>query len=418
MSKLLKTILLISLMVLGIGFLAVSSANAISVSPLVIEYSSDGGSTWLPLSGPIFSENNFMPGQDVVRLIRVRNYSGQNQRIAAEAINKNDPDEFSSQLNLSIKEDPTIIFNNTLKQFFNQGETYLSTVATGNQAVYNFTINFNSGAGDEYQGKILGFDILVGFEGADGGIETLPTGGGGGGGELPPGLTITNETYLNVKNVSVTITWFTNYNSSSQVIYGAEGENHTLDLNDNTGSPPKYGYAYTTSEYNIDPKVTLHSVTITGLTPGTKYYYRAVSHASLAISQEYTFNTLTSTPSDEEKNQQENSTNLLQENGGIVDNNITTSGVPSQGEKIADNSGNSENSITQVNSGTNLGNPFSNESQNKKADQGSLGNFFGGKELLAAIGSFFNLQNIGIILIILVVVLVVLYFLVWKKKKD
>jgi len=38
--------------------------------------------------------------------------------------------------------------------------------------------------------------------------------------------------------------------------------------------------------------VTSHSVTISGLDSGTKYYYRTVSHASLAISQEHTFTTL------------------------------------------------------------------------------------------------------------------------------
>jgi hypothetical protein len=44
------------------------------------------------------------------------------------------------------------------------------------------------------------------------------------------------------------------------------------------GSPPNYGYVFSTIE---DPaKVTFHTVTITGLTPGVTYFWRAVSHGS------------------------------------------------------------------------------------------------------------------------------------------
>jgi len=54
---------------------------------------------------------------------------------------------------------------------------------------------------------------------------------------------------------------------------------------------PKYGYERTTLEYST--KVFNHSITISGLIPGTVYYYRAVSHGSLAISYEHSFTTLT-----------------------------------------------------------------------------------------------------------------------------
>ncbi len=118
------------------------------------------------------------------------------------------------------------------------------------------------------------------------------TGGGGGGGGLPGlplELTISNESTAAVLDTSVIITWTTSYNSTSQVLYAAEGEIHTLDLNDFLGNPPLYGYAHTTPEYDTLSKTMNHSVTITGLLAGTTYYYRVVSHGSLAVSQEYTF---------------------------------------------------------------------------------------------------------------------------------
>ncbi len=292
MNKTLKTILIFSTAIFGAGFLSVLPTTA-AVDPLLVEYSSDGGVTWSPLSGSIFSETNFLPGNDVTRLLRVANNSGETKRIAAEAINESDPDNFSSQLNLTIKEGDTAIFNDTLSEFFSQGETYLSSLANGAQTQYDFTIAFNSGAGNNYQEKSLGFDILVGFEGTEGGLSLPPQGGGtGGDGGLPPGLTIINEASQTITAHSVTITWNTSYFSTSQVIYGAEGENHILDLTDNAGAPPKYGYEHTTPEYDTSPKVFFHSVTISGLTPGLTYYYRAVSHGSLAISIEHSFTTL------------------------------------------------------------------------------------------------------------------------------
>ncbi|MDP2741326.1 MAG: lamin tail domain-containing protein [bacterium] len=116
------------------------------------------------------------------------------------------------------------------------------------------------------------------------------TGGGGGGGfPAEPILLVSDQsiTTPNVTDSSITFTWSTNHLSSSYVIYSEEGQSHSLDMTDNTGIPPKYGYAYATVEYDTNPKVLNHSVTITGLKPATTYYFRTVSRGSLAISGEY-----------------------------------------------------------------------------------------------------------------------------------
>jgi hypothetical protein len=306
MEKIIRKILIVLILTLGFGFFAIPSARAIEADELVVEYWSDITQSWLPLSGPIFNETNFLPGQSVIRLIRVTNNSGQTQRIATEAINVSDPNQLGDVLNLEIKEGGVTHYNKTLSTFFNEGEVFLSDLAgNGTQTQYDFIVNFNSGAGDPFEGKSLRFDILIGFQGTEGGLPPAPPGGEGGGGDggggLPPGLSILDESVrvTEIGETSVTIIWTTSYFSTSQVIYGAEGESHTLDLSDNTGTPPKYGYEHTTPEYNVSPKVTAHFVTITGLTPATTYYFRAVSHASLAISREFSFTT--SAGSTEEK---------------------------------------------------------------------------------------------------------------------
>lgn len=285
MNKIIKTILIISLVIFNAGFSFTPSAVAQNDN-LVVEFQAT----------PLFNETNFVPGEDVTRWVKVTNNSSQTQKIAVEAINENDPDNLGSRLNLVIKEGDQIRYNDILADFFSAGEVYLSDLAgNGSKTQYDFTVTFDSGAGNPFEGKILSFDLLVGFQGTEGGLPPAPPGGdgGGGGGGLPPGLSILDESVrvTEIGETSVTIIWTTSYFSTSQVIYGTGAEAHTLDLSDNTGTPPKYGYAHTTPEYNISPKVTAHVVTITGLTPATTYYFRAVSHASLAISQQFNFTT-------------------------------------------------------------------------------------------------------------------------------
>ncbi|MEK7134955.1 MAG: fibronectin type III domain-containing protein [Patescibacteria group bacterium] len=247
---------------------------------------------------PLFSETNFLPGGGITRWVKVANNSGTTQRIATQPLNITDPNHLGDVLNLVIKEGGTTLYNNALSNFLANGEVYLSNLANGTNTQYDFNVSFYSGTQNTFQGKSLGFDILIGFQGTEGGI--LPGagstsgygGGGGGGGGLPPGLTIQNEATAITTETSVTFTWATSYPASSQVIYALGSESHTLDLTDTAGTPPKYGYAHTTPESDVSPKVVNHSVIISGLTPATIYYYRTVSHASLAISAEHSFTTL------------------------------------------------------------------------------------------------------------------------------
>jgi hypothetical protein len=46
------------------------------------------------------------------------------------------------------------------------------------------------------------------------------------------------------------------------------------------GGDPNYDYAFSTATFDDPAKVTSHSITVTGLTPGTLYYFRTVSSGS------------------------------------------------------------------------------------------------------------------------------------------
>ena len=125
-------------------------------------------------------------------------------------------------------------------------------------------------------------------------------GGSGGGAPAAPTLIIIDGSIqvTNVTETEMTIAWQTNLPASSYVIYSNQDGAPQMNLSDTSGNPPKYGYSNATSEIDTNPKVTNHSVTVTGLSNNNTYYFRVVSRGSLAFSNEYkiTLGTTTQQP--------------------------------------------------------------------------------------------------------------------------
>lgn len=240
---------------------------------------------------PLFDEANFLPGQEVARWVKVTNSSGQAQRIAVQPLNITDINRLGDVLNLEIKEGGVTLYNKPLSTFFSGGEEFLSKLASGNTTQYDFIVSFYSGTQNKFQGKTLGFDILIGFQGEEGGIlpgagSTSGYGGSNGPpGGLPPGLSIYNEAVVSTTPTGTAlISWMTSYYSTSQVVYGIDtGAPYNLDL-----TAPNFGYPNATVEDSA--KVINHAVEVAGLILGKTYRYRAVSHASPpTVSFEHTF---------------------------------------------------------------------------------------------------------------------------------
>lgn len=83
---------------------------------------------------------------------------------------------------------------------------------------------------------------------------------------------ISNIATSNITQTSVTITWTTNIPATSYVVYD------TVSHADITGATaPNFGYAAKTDEIDLSTKVTSHTVTVTNLNPGTKYFFRVLS---------------------------------------------------------------------------------------------------------------------------------------------
>ncbi|MFH1657486.1 MAG: fibronectin type III domain-containing protein [bacterium] len=298
--------------ILTAGLLTVSllmAGNVSAQSSLVVEFENT----------PLFGNADIKPGDSEIRWIKVTDNSGAMRTIAIEAINfpgfpdinSVPSDDLSRALLIAIRlKGGADLYGGsagakTLFEFYQIGEISLSDINNGVTEEYEVEIDFPIEKGNEWQGKTTGFDLLVGLKGKEEGEPIEPTepteppggegggGGGGGGGGLPRGLTILDPIRVDIgEDCSVNIYWLTNYFSTTQVVYGAEDENHILDLNDNSGTPPTYGYAHTTPEQDVNPKVTYHQMTLTELEPGTTYYYRSISRASPpTISKNYSFQT-------------------------------------------------------------------------------------------------------------------------------
>ncbi len=371
-------------------------------------------------NSPLFNAAHFLPGESIARWVKVTNNSSQTQRIATEAIKVSDPDWLGAVLNLEIKEGGTTLYSKPLSTFFKEGEVFLSNLAGNSTATYNFVVAFYPGTQNSFQGKSLGFDILMGLQGTEGGI--LPGAGGGGGGYLPVGLTIQNEATVSVSSENVIISWTTNYVSTSQIVYAIGTEAHTLDLSPtgSIGTPPKYGYSRTTPEYDAPANpngVTSHSVTISGLTPGTTYYYRCISHGSFAVSVEHSFTTLAA--------------NEMKVNDGGVDEN----GVPitefildfPEGEGSTTSDGYAQGQggqATPGGAGLEFGTGEQEPAEGASADAGlaetNNGEPWNINNLLASLSNFFRIENLWWILLLAIIISAFLFWLFWweKKKKE
>ena len=266
-------------------------------------------------TNPLFGESDVVPGDVIEKWVKVTNNTDEAKNVITEAINQSGCDGgvcLADEMNLEIKDTATILYTGSFSDFLDAGEVLLGPLGAGEMKQYDFRVYFGDTADNETQKLSFSFDLLVGFEGEGGGggadtcVENCddnqapasPGGSGGGGGNgptLPRGLLISNEQALvsvNPPNGSAIISWDTDYNSTSQVIYGLSSSGpYTIDLNDPSGN---FGYPFGSVE---DPtKVKNHSVTLTGLIVGETYSYRVVSHASPpTISYEHTFTVLPDT---------------------------------------------------------------------------------------------------------------------------
>jgi len=161
----LKNLILGTAIIAGL-FLFAPHVFAQPANPFVVQFENT----------PLFSEANFLPGDTVSRWVKVSNNIGETLKISVSAINVNNPDNLADVLYLQIKQGANTLYSGTLAGFISAGNVYLSDLTNGSQTQYDFEVTFDINSGDEYAGKVLGFDFRIRLEGTNG--EELKTDGG------------------------------------------------------------------------------------------------------------------------------------------------------------------------------------------------------------------------------------------------
>jgi uncharacterized repeat protein (TIGR01451 family) len=170
--KIFTTIYITILLVLGLTLILVSHAQAQTVNIIDVDFEYK----------PLFSEANIIPGDSVTRWIKVTNKVNESIVINTSAINVDDFYKLGDVLNIVIKKDGVPLYQNTLSAFFHATST-LSSLAIGETAQYDYTVSFDSQAGNAYQNKTLMFDITVNAQVSElkGNSNVITSSYGGGG---------------------------------------------------------------------------------------------------------------------------------------------------------------------------------------------------------------------------------------------
>ncbi len=266
---------------------------------------------------PIFRNiENFIPGRSVTSEFNIKNNSSKDYSdITVSAELNEETKNLSSALLLKSGEQSEYLSN-----LLNNGQMKISGrgIKAETSKDFSLTMIFDKKGEDKYQNAHIDFDLIFKFVGPENKDEEEVSGVGGGT-LLPEGLIIKQETEEEVNQESVTISWHTNKESTSRVIYSKESSNPELDLTDIEDDPSMYGYDFSTDENS--GKTTYHEMTLTNLEPGTTYYYRCISHASpptIGKRQSFTTSKITTTKSEQDNLNQQNQKSTNQQNQELV----------------------------------------------------------------------------------------------------
>jgi LPXTG-motif cell wall-anchored protein len=184
MNKVLKTILISSIAVFGIGFLFVNSTQA-----RVIQF--DSKQIFVDFDEPPFNLNNFVPGMSSLpKTITITNNEGFNINVHFKAKKTSEDDILADALIVTIDNK-----SNYLSYLFDNNIS-LTPVNSGKSQNYDIIIKFDENAGDEYQSKFINFDFIITVEeigGGNGEILSVIISGGGYPGQYVTTTTIPGE---------------------------------------------------------------------------------------------------------------------------------------------------------------------------------------------------------------------------------
>ncbi|MFH1990531.1 MAG: dockerin type I domain-containing protein [Patescibacteria group bacterium] len=172
MKKLIKTILIISVIVFGAGFLLINSAQA-----GVIQFGAKN--IFVDFDDLPFNLSNWAPGDSAQKTIIINNNENFDINLYFKAKKTLGDDILADVLTITINGQ-----SNHLSYLFDNNMT-LGSVSSGKSRNYNIAISFDEDASNKYQGKTINFDFIITAEQIGKNNEEIlsviiPGGGGGG----------------------------------------------------------------------------------------------------------------------------------------------------------------------------------------------------------------------------------------------
>jgi len=121
---------------------------------------------------PLFSSDIiWYPGLLKTRYFTVKNNDSQTHKIIINAQDEQETGGLSQVMFFEVLKGSNSLYGQsetkTINNFWNDGDVQLTDVNAGQQTEYTLKVSFWQGAGNEYQNKDLGFNILISFEGTD-----------------------------------------------------------------------------------------------------------------------------------------------------------------------------------------------------------------------------------------------------------
>ena len=115
---------------------------------------------------PLFSVSDFEPGRKVRAVVAVSNTASEMRALGIEFKPKgDDPNFLASVINMTLSRPGKTPVTYTLKELYDKGEFKLSEFDSGEDAEIAFEAEFDSSAGNSYQGKKTEFDVVFGCYG-------------------------------------------------------------------------------------------------------------------------------------------------------------------------------------------------------------------------------------------------------------
>src|SRR3990172_4636874 len=133
----------------------------------------------VPEGNPIFILNNMLPADTESRSAEVTNNGSDPRDVKVKAVVQSETGNISTALSIIISEGATDLYGGSsptgpkhLSDFFTDSADPkgipLSTVNGGDSTTYTFKVTFDAEAGNEFQGKEVVFDLIIGIGGSDG----------------------------------------------------------------------------------------------------------------------------------------------------------------------------------------------------------------------------------------------------------